>query len=116
MSDAQNPDPVPPSGAPVPPPPAMPPAAPPPPAMPSAAPPPPGMLPAVPPPGRGPKFVVGIILTVLGGLFLLVALPRMGIFSTGNVAESIGRVFGSLLIPGVLLAVGIVLIRTSRPK
>jgi hypothetical protein len=108
MSDIQNPPP------PVSPPP--PPVTPPPP----PAGPPPGYPPAGPPApsGRGAGFVVGIVLTVLGGLILLVALSQMGrgIAVSGSSAEALGRVIGGLLIPAALLIPGIILLVRSKRR
>ena len=125
MSDNQNPET--PSGAPTPPPPAMPAAAPPPPAMPAAVPPPVGQpgypqpYPGAPAPGTRStgKFVTGIILTVIGGLWTLFGLRSIGVAITSfgdNPAYAAGSLFGGLLIPIALLVIGIVLIRSSKRK
>jgi hypothetical protein len=65
-----------------------------------------------------PKFVVGIVMTVLGGLWLLGGLARFtaGLAASSNGAEAAGRVVGGLLIPVIILVVGIVLLATSRRK
>lgn len=140
MSDNQNPE-----TPPTPPPPAMPAATPPPPAPPVAAPPAPPMSASVPPPPVGQpvgqpgyppaysanpaapvpgtrstgKFVTGIVLTSLGGLWTLFGLRSIGVAirSFGdNPAYAAGSLFGGLLIPVALLVVGIILIRSSKRK
>jgi hypothetical protein len=103
-----------------------------PPAVPSAAPPPP-VGPPIGQPGYpqayqpGPpvaprstgKLVAGIILTVLGGLWALAGLSNIGIALSSfadNPGYATGRLIGGLLLPAILLIVGIILIRASKPK
>jgi hypothetical protein len=65
------------------------------------------------------KFVAGIILTVLGGLWALGGLANIAIAAAAfadNPAYAAGRLFGGLLLPAILLIVGIILIRSSKPK
>jgi hypothetical protein len=141
---ATPPPPAPPAAAP--PPPAPPAATPPPPPMPVAAPPaPPASVPpppvgqpigqqpsqqpyqpgyppaygAAPPPGARSmgKFVTGIILTVVGGLWALVGLGGVALVVrtfADNPGYATGRFIGGLIIPAALLVVGIILIRRSK--
>lgn len=65
------------------------------------------------------KFVAGIILTVVGGLWALGALANIAIAARAfadNPGYAAGRVVGGILLPLALLIVGIVLIRASKPK
>jgi len=112
------------------------------PGTPPAAPPPPVGQPAAPPPRVGQpigqpgypqpyqaappaptrsmgKFVTGIILTVVGGLWALGGIANVAIAAASfadNPAYAAGRLVGGFLLPALLLLVGILLIRSSKPK
>jgi hypothetical protein len=148
MTDNENSDPTqPPAVPPAPvPPPAMPAATPPPPAMPAATPPPPPMgqpgypqqpgytqqpgyqQPGYPQPYAGApapgtrstgKFVVGIILTSIGGLWTLFGLRSIGVAIRtfgDNPGFAAGSIVGGVLIPIAMLVIGIALIRSSKRK
>jgi hypothetical protein len=65
------------------------------------------------------KFVAGLILTILGGIWALVGLRNIAIAAVtfaDDPGYAVGRVVGGLLIPIALLIVGIVLIRSSKNK
>ncbi len=65
------------------------------------------------------KFVAGLILTILGGLWTLVGLGNIAI-AAGTFADdpgyAVGRLVGGLFIPIALLIVGIVLLRSSKNR
>lgn len=65
------------------------------------------------------KFVAGIIMTIIGGLWTLGGLANIAIAAgalADNPAYAAGRIFGGLLLPIAVLVVGIVLLRASKPK
>ncbi len=80
----------------------------------------PGTPPAAPPPARSTgRFVAGLILTIIGGLWTLGGLTNIAIAAgafADNPGYAAGRIVGGLLLPIALLVVGIVLLRSSRPK
>jgi hypothetical protein len=84
----------------------------------------PGTPPATPPPAAAPtrstgKFVAGLIMTIIGGLWTLVGLTNIAIAAAAfgdNPGYAIGRIVGGLLLPIVVLLVGIALLRSSKPK
>ncbi|MFN8048129.1 MAG: hypothetical protein U0P48_06075 [Ancrocorticia sp.] len=66
-----------------------------------------------------PKFISGIILVVLAGLFLPSAITVIQNAVSSSSADTtfiVGSAFGAMAIPVVLLILGVVLILKSRPK
>lgn len=64
-----------------------------------------------------PKLIIGIVLTVFGGLMLLGQMAAMGngtASAGGGSAYMLGRLFGFALMVLVPLAIGILLIATSK--
>ncbi len=65
------------------------------------------------------KFVAGIILTVVGGLWALSGFRNVAIAAASfgdNPGYAVGYGLAGVLIPAALLAIGIVLIVRSKPK
>jgi hypothetical protein len=65
------------------------------------------------------KFVAGIIMTIIGGLWTLGGLANIAIAAAAfsdNPGYALGRIVGGLLLPIAVLVVGIVLLRSSKPK
>jgi hypothetical protein len=76
--------------------------------------------PVAPAPARSTgKFVAGLILTILGGLWTLGGLANIAIAAAAfgdNPGYAAGRIVGGVLLPVAALVVGIVLLRASKPK
>lgn len=65
------------------------------------------------------KFVAGLIMTIIGGLWTLGGLANIAIAAAAfgdNPGYALGRIVGGLVLPIVVLVVGIVLLRGSKPK
>lgn len=65
------------------------------------------------------KFVAGLIMTIIGGLWTLGGLVNIPIAAAAfgdNPAYAIGRLVGGLLLAIVVLLAGILLLRASKPK
>ena len=65
------------------------------------------------------KFVAGLIMTIIGGLWTLGGLANIAIAAAAfgdNPGYAMGRIVGGLLLPIAVLVVGIVLLRSSKPK
>ncbi len=65
-----------------------------------------------------PKFISGIVLTVLGAIFIpsVITVINNALASGQGTGYVVGSVFGAVIIPVVLLSIGITLILKSRPK
>ncbi len=65
-----------------------------------------------------PKFVVGIVLTVLGAMFIpsVITVITNALASGQGAGYVAASVLGAVIIPVVLLCIGITLILKSRPK
>jgi hypothetical protein len=76
--------------------------------------------PVAPAPARSTgKFVAGLILTIIGGLWTLGGLANVAIAAAAfadNPGYAAGRIVGGVLLPVAVLVVGIVLLRASKPK
>jgi hypothetical protein len=82
--------------------------------------PPPVGPPAAPAPTRSTgKFVAGLIMTILGGLWTLGGLANLAIAASAFADDpgyAVGRLIGGLVLPIAVLVIGIVLLRRSKPK
>ncbi|MFT3944442.1 MAG: hypothetical protein QM705_11580 [Ancrocorticia sp.] len=65
-----------------------------------------------------PKFISGIMLTVMGAIFIpsVITVINNALASGQDTGYVVGSVFGALILPVVLLSIGITLILKSRPK
>jgi hypothetical protein len=88
--------------------------------QPAVPPPPPAGPPVAAPATRSTgKFVAGLIMTIIGGLWTLLGLANVALAAAAFADDpgyAMGRLVGGLFLPIAVLVVGIVLLRSSKPK